>query len=95
MEEKELNKDIKINEQTSIEETEEPAVLYARRRHRKEEDDRGPNFALRQILNIIFMLVAIAGCIVFHVVNNLMGGILIIIAMAFKMAECVIRYRNK
>lgn len=80
-------------ENTDIENkvTDEP---IARRHHRKPDDKRGNFFVVRQILNILFMLGAVAGCVVYVKVNDQMGAILIIIAMAFKMAECVLRFKK-
>lgn len=65
-----------------------------RRHHRKPEKERGKFFLLRQILNVIFMLVAVAGCVVYVKVDNRMGAVIIIIGMAFKMAECALRFKK-
>lgn len=70
---------------------EEPSV---RRHHRKPEKECGKFFLLRQILNVIFMLVAVAGCVVYVKVDNRMGAVIIIIGMAFKMAECALRFKK-
>lgn len=70
---------------------EEPSV---RRHHRKPEKERGKFFLLRQILNVIFMLVAVAGCVVYVKVDYRMGAVIIIIGMAFKMAECALRFKK-
>lgn len=70
---------------------EEPSV---RIHHRKSEKERGKFFLLRQILNVIFMLVAVAGCVVYVKVDNRMGAVIIIIGMAFKMAECALRFKK-
>lgn len=60
--------------------------------HRKPEDERGKFFIIRQILNILFMIIAIVGVYFYIQVNELQGIIVVVIAMAFKMAECVFRY---
>lgn len=65
-----------------------------RRHHRKPEKEPGKFFLLRQILNVIFMLVAVAGCVVYVKVDNRMGAVIIIIGMAFKMAECALRFKK-
>ena len=65
-----------------------------KRHHRKPEKERGKFFLLRQILNIVFMLVAVAGCVVYVKVDNRMGAVIIIIGMAFKMAECALRFKK-
>lgn len=57
-------------------------------------EDSGPlgRYAvLRQILNIIFMVGAVAGVIVYLNGNRTMGTIVILAAMVFKFAECVLR----
>lgn len=66
-----------------------------RRHHTRPEPDRDKFFMLRQIFNVIFIIGAIVGCFFYIKVNEMMGGILIIIAMAFKMAECVLRFRKQ
>lgn len=65
-----------------------------RRQHRKPEDKRGQYFMIRQILNIVFILTAVIGCIIYSTKNEMMGGILIVIAITFKMAESVLRLRK-
>lgn len=67
------------------------SVVRPRRQHSKPEG-RGKFFVLRQILNVLFMIIAVIGCIFYIKVDALMGAIVIVIAMAFKMAECVLRY---
>lgn len=64
------------------------------RHHRKPQKERDAFFVIRQILNVLFMVGAVAGCIVYLKVDDRMGAILIIIAMAFKMAECVLRFKK-
>lgn len=71
------------------------SVVTKPHRHTRPEKERDTFFFLRQIFNIVFMVGAVVGCILYMKVNELMGGILIIIAMAFKMAECVLRFRKK
>lgn len=63
-------------------------------RHHNNPNDKGKFFVLRQIFNIIFMIGAVIGCVVYLKVNDMMGAILIVIAMAFKMAECVLRFKK-
>ena len=47
---------------------------------------------LRNILNIIFMVVALIGVVVYFFGNQNTGTIIILIAMAFKIVECVFRF---
>jgi len=60
-----------------------------RRHRRRPEDDK--YFKIRNILNIIFMIGAVVGVIVFCFKDQTMGTIVILTAMAFKIAECCFR----
>ena len=53
--------------------------------------EKGRFFKLRNILNIIFILVTIAGMAIFYWKNQELGGILLISAVVIKLAECVLR----
>ena len=64
------------------------------RHHRKPDDGRGSFFMLRQIFNILFMLVGVAGAYMYFKGNEAMGIVVFVIAMAFKMAECVLRFKK-
>lgn len=82
-------------EQTSFEgEDCQKAEPVARRVHRKPENKRGPLFVVRQILNFVFIFLGIVACIYYVNVDERAGIILFIIAMSFKMAECVIRFKK-
>ena len=60
-----------------------------------EEKGRSRIFYIRQILNIIFIIGAIAGAIFYWTQPDETLGILIIMtSMFFKMAECVLRFRK-
>lgn len=70
---------------------EKESVVVRPHHHTRPPREKGRFFMIRQILNIVFMLVGVAGVAVyFH--NEVYGIIIVIIAMAFKMAECVLRY---
>ena len=60
-----------------------------RRHHRRPEDDKF--FKIRNVLNIIFMIGAVVGVVVFCFKDQTMGTIVILTAMAFKIAECCFR----
>lgn len=49
---------------------------------------------LRQVLNIIFMIGAVAGVIIFLTGSQTVGTIVILAAMVFKIAECAFRFFN-
>lgn len=68
-------------------------VTRPERHHRRPDEPKGAFFKMRQIFNIIFMVGAVIGVIV-YLKNETMGAILIVTAMAFKMAECVIRFKK-
>lgn len=67
--------------------------LYRRRRGQEQEEEIGEDKyrMLRQILNILFMLGAIVGVIVYLKYGRDLGTIIILVSMAFKLAECVFR----
>jgi len=65
-------------------------------RHRGEksrERQKPPMLALRNTLNILFMLLAIAGCVMFQTCPDLHLWAIVIImtAVAVKLAECILR----
>lgn len=60
-------------------------------RHRR--DEGGDRYlALRNILNIIFMLGAIVGVVVYFYASKDAGTIVILVSMVFKIVECVFRF---
>lgn len=69
---------------------------YGIRRHRRGEEEKQKSDAFRQTrqwLNIIFMLGAVVGVLVylFHTPQTL-GIIIILAAMVFKIVECALRF---
>lgn len=64
------------------------------RHHRRKALDEGYDQFLwiRQILNLIFMIGAIVGVIIFLTGNTTVGTIVILAAMVFKIAECAFRF---
>ena len=70
--------------------THEQETGYSRRPHRKEKDNSS-NLKIRNILNIIFMLLAIVGVAIYLLKQTFWGTIIILVAMAVKMVECVMR----
>ena len=59
--------------------------------HRQERKDRF--LYIRQWLNIIFMLGAVVGVIVYFLADlTTTGTIIILVAMVFKIIECVLRF---
>lgn len=77
-----------------VNEESEDEVIVARknRNHTNPEDKRGRFFVIRQILNLLFMVIAVVGVIIYLTRDEMQGCIVVVIAMAFKMAECVFRY---
>lgn len=68
--------------------------------HRRPEKIHDINFKVRQVLNVLFMVVAIVGCLMYTGVlggndNEMKGAIVVIIAVLIKMAECMIRLLKK
>lgn len=67
--------------------------------HKRDEEQEtasnGKLFIIRQILNVIFMIGALAGAVLYWTQPEPTTGILVIMtAMFFKMAECVLRFRK-
>lgn len=67
--------------------------------HRRGEENEEPRnrkvFIIRQVLNIIFMIGAVVGAVLYWLQPEETLGILVIMtAMFFKMAECVLRFRK-
>ncbi|WP_456100796.1 hypothetical protein [Prevotella histicola] len=61
------------------------------RMHRQERKDRF--LYIRQWLNIIFMLGAVVGVIVYFLADlTTTGTIIILVAMVFKITECILRF---
>lgn len=69
----------------------EDSVLHRPERHHRMPQERGKFFLLRNILNIVFIIGAIVGMIVYFFKSDEVGIIIVLGAMAFKMCECVIR----
>ena len=66
-------------------------MIYRRRRGEDEDNGEDKYRMLRQILNILFMLGAAVGVIVYFYYGRDLGTIIILVSMAFKLAECVFR----
>ena len=64
---------------------------FPRRHRRSEEDPKEKYRALRQALNIIFMLGALIGVLVYFSHHETLGIYIILGSMAFKFVECVLR----
>ncbi|MFS1772374.1 hypothetical protein ACMZ4Y_04315 [Prevotella histicola] len=61
------------------------------RMHRQERKDKF--LYIRQWLNIIFMLGAVIGVIVYFLADlTTTGTIIILVAMVFKIIECILRF---
>ena len=62
------------------------------RRMRRRGDGGDRYIMLRNILNIIFMVGAVAGVVVFYQCGREVGTVIILVAMMFKIVECVFRF---
>jgi len=67
--------------------------LARRPRHQMRREERSDNkmLPLRNILNLVFMLGAIAGVVTYYLGSSRLGIIIVLAAMAVKMVECAIR----
>lgn len=61
-------------------------------RHHRRGPSEDKYFKIRNFLNIIFIIGAIVGMGVFYFHDRTMGTIIILTAMAFKIAECCFRF---
>ncbi len=52
-------------------------------------------FRLRQILNIIFMILAVVGIVMYFALNDFLGKVVIMLAIVVKMAETCFRLIKK
>lgn len=68
---------------------ENESIQHRRRGNRDESEWR---FKVRNILNIIFLVGAIAGIAVYFFADETAGLITILAAMVFKMVECCLRF---
>ncbi len=73
--------------------------MIGERSHTKPRPDRDMVFYIRQVLNILFMLTAIVGVMMYCGVMGegpveKQGIIVIIIAVSIKMAECMLRFKK-
>ena len=60
-------------------------------RHHQKDDLKKDFYKLRNILNIIFMVSAVIGVVIYIYVAHIIGVIIILVAMAFKLVECCLR----
>ena len=61
----------------------------------KREKQPAQNLKIRNILNIIFMIGAIIGLLMYFYSDKFAGTIIILIAMSIKIAESIIRMINR
>ena len=66
-------------------------------RHRRgeEEQPRDRFFKIRNILNIIFMLGAVVGVLLYYLSRHAVGTFVLLCAIIFKVAECCLRLLRK
>ena len=72
-------------------ETEEQNRLQPPVRKHRRKADSDQMLGLRNILNIIFMLLALAGVVVYVWVDSTIGTYIVLTAMGIKMVECCLR----
>ena len=74
------------------EESTEQLAKKPEREHLRPEREKDPYMKLRQWLNIIFMIGAVAGMAVYFLADNTIGTYIILTSMVFKIIECVLRF---
>ena len=62
-------------------------------RHRRGEEDKPRDrfFKIRNILNLIFMLGAVVGVLLYFFSSHAVGTFVLLCAIIFKIAECCLR----
>lgn len=60
-------------------------------RRGEEADPKGRYFKIRNWLNLIFIVGAVAGMATYFFAGHTVGSVIIICAMVFKVAECCLR----
>lgn len=83
-----------MEEIDNIAEEEVAIAKRPERHHRKPEGGKGMLFILRQVFNVLFMVVGVIGAYLYFKGNDAMGIVVFVIAMAFKMAECALRIKK-
>jgi len=64
-------------------------MRYHSRHNEEEKQDK--YIQLRQILNVVFMIGAVIGVLLYFYQSKTIGTVVILAAMFFKMVECVFR----
>ncbi len=62
---------------------------------RNEDSLKRKYFIIRNILNTIFLIGAVAGVLIYYFHSNELGTYVILGSMIFKMAECCFRFLGK
>lgn len=70
---------------------EESIVKPPHREHTEKENNEKPFLKVRNILNIIFMLGALIGVLIYFFSDHTIGIYVILVAMVFKMVEASLR----
>lgn len=85
-------KKVKNAEATTVDkEVEKQFEEGFRKKHRHAEKDRF--FAVRNVLNLLFMITAIVGVVIYCTsADKTMGTIVVLASMALKIIECALRF---
>ena len=65
---------------------------YNRLRFHRRKPQNDKFFKIRNILNLVFMVGAVAGMLMYYFADRTMAIIVILAAMFFKVAECCFRF---
>lgn len=66
------------------------------RHHRKKaEKAKGKFFKIRNILNTLFIIGAVAGLLLYYISDHTVGIVVILSSMVFKLAECCLRFSRQ
>lgn len=86
-----------MEETKDITEQNEEQAVVKRRHHKRPVTENSIIFKIRQVLNLLFMVLGVIGAVMYSgwVGNGrmeMMGAVVAVIAISMKMAECVLRY---
>lgn len=77
---------------TTGQDTHDNQGIPTRHRYDRNEEKDNKRLALRNILNGLFMVIAIIGVCIYSFYDQTIGTIVVLVSMVFKIVECVFRF---
>ena len=66
---------------------------FLEHRHRGEQETKDNHLRLRNVLNIIFMLLAVIGVAIYYWSDHTTGTFILLVAVVFKIVESALRIK--